>query len=278
MNTKKIFGTLVVLNILQIVFTFMIIILMQNNNHSQTKYVVYASCLFLGLNAVVTIFAYVILNKVKNTSLLESIKNLELLNSTLKSQRHDYLNQMQVVHGLLELEEYEEAKVYMNSVFKEIMKVSKALKTAQPAVNALLQAKLQIAEEKEIDMYLEIKSDLKALQIEPWELCKVLANIIDNAITALDQREENKELHLKIEQETEHYIIIISNNGPKIPSHKLGTIFIEGYTTKKEKGHGMGLAIVKDIMTRANAKLKVESRDEETSFILSFPRRAELKG
>lgn len=92
---------------------------------------------------------------------------------------------MQVVHGLLELEEYEEAKVYMNSVFKEIMKVSKALKTAQPAVNALLQAKLQIAEERGIDMYLEIKSDLKALQIEPWELCKVLANIIDNAMTAL---------------------------------------------------------------------------------------------
>lgn len=39
----------------------------------------------------------------------------------------------------------------------------------------------------------------------------------------------------------------------------------------------MGLAIVKDIMTRANAKLKVESRDEETSFILSFPKRVSNK-
>lgn len=272
MNTKKIFGTLVGLNILQIAFTLIIIVLMQNNHQSQMRYVIYGSCLFLGLNALVTIISYAILNKAKNTSLLESMKNIEALNSTLRSQRHDYLNQIQIVHGLLELEEYEEAKIYMDSIFKEIMKVSKALKTAQPAINALFQAKLQMAEGKGIDMYLDIKSDLKDLEIEPWELCKVLANIIDNGITALAQKEGRKEMHVKIEQETNQYIIIISNNGPRIPSNKLDTIFIEGYSTKKEKGHGMGLTIVKNIMIKARAKLEVESRDEETTFSLSFPK------
>lgn len=41
-------------------------------------------------------------------SLRESYQNLEKLNSNLRAQRHDYLNHLQVVYGLMEMEEYEE--------------------------------------------------------------------------------------------------------------------------------------------------------------------------
>ena len=272
MNTKKIFSALVSLNILQIIFTFIIIALMRDNSQSQFRLVLYGSCLFIGFNGLVTILGYSFMNKVKNVSLLESMKNLEALNSTLRIQRHDYLNQMQVIYGLLELEEYREAKAYMDSVFKEIMKVSKALKTAQPAVNALLQVKLQMADKKGINMYLDIKSDLKSLQIEPWELCKILANIIDNGITALEGKEGVKELHISVEQDSKSYLVKIANNGPKIPKNKLDTIFVEGYSTKAEKGHGMGLAIVKSIIDKAGALIDVCSTDEETCFVLTLPK------
>ena len=68
----------------------------------------------------------------------ESMENLENLNAKLREQRHDYLNQVQVVHGLLELEEYESAREYLRPVFKDIMKVNRALKTAQPPARAAL--------------------------------------------------------------------------------------------------------------------------------------------
>ena len=271
MNTKKVFGTLVGLNVLQVVFTMVMIILMSDNNQNQFRLVLYGSCLLIGLNAFITILSYSFVHKERNTSMLESIKNLEALNSTLRMQRHDFLNQMQVVYGLLELEEYVEAKIYMHSIFKETMKVSNALKTAQPAVNALLQAKLQMADKNGIDMYLDIKSDLKELKIEPWELCKVLANIIDNGITALEGIEQEKEIHITIEQNASSYLFTISNNGPKIPKNKIETIFMEGYSSKTEKGHGMGLAIVKSIMNNAGGLIEVQSTDEETCFILTLP-------
>jgi len=271
MNTKKVFGTLVGVNILQIVFTMVIIILMSDNNQNQFRQVLYGSCLFIGFNTFITILSYSFVHKVRNVNILESIKNLEALNSTLRMQRHDFLNQMQVVYGLLELEEYVEAKIYMNSIFKEIMKVSNALKTAQPAVNALLQAKLQMADKNGVDMYLDIKSDLKQLKMEPWELCKVLANIIDNGITALEGRGEGKELRIIIEQNTSNYLFTISNNGPRIPKNKIETIFTEGYSSKTEKGHGMGLTIVKSIMNDAGALIEVRSTDKETCFILTLP-------
>ena len=142
----------------------------------------------------------------------ESMENLENLNAKLREQRHDYLNQVQVVHGLLELEEYESAREYLRPVFKDIMKVNRALKTAQPAVNALLQAKLETAERQGIDFYLEVGTQLKELKIEAWELCKILANLLDNAITAVKQKEGEKQIRLQMEENKSDYMFRIANN------------------------------------------------------------------
>ena len=75
--------------------------------------------------------------------LQESLKNLEQLNFELRAARHDYLNHLQVVYGLLELEEYEDLKKYLEPVYKGIMKTGKALKTSKPERNALLKAKME---------------------------------------------------------------------------------------------------------------------------------------
>ena len=75
-------------------------------------------------------------------SLRESYENLEKLNSNLRSQRHDYLNHLQVVYGLMEMEEYEELKAYLQPVYKDMLKTGKALRTSKPAINALLKAKM----------------------------------------------------------------------------------------------------------------------------------------
>ena len=53
-----------------------------------------------------------LLDKFYIVNLQENFKNLEHLNLKLRAQRHEYLNEMQVVYGLLELEEYEEAYRY----------------------------------------------------------------------------------------------------------------------------------------------------------------------
>ena len=43
-------------------------------------------------------------------ALLASFHNLEVLNSTLRTQRHDQMNHLQVVYGMIELGEYDEIK------------------------------------------------------------------------------------------------------------------------------------------------------------------------
>lgn len=80
----------------------------------------------------------------------------------------------------------------MEPVFKDITRVTRAMKTSQPAVNALLQAKMESAEKKGVDMIVEVGTPLKEIPLEPWELCKLLANLIDNGITALEEKEGEK--------------------------------------------------------------------------------------
>lgn len=273
MNTRKIIGTAICLNILQVIFMIITIILSNGKDQHYIGAVIAGVVSLCLINTGVTIFSYFYLQKRRYDSLVASMKNLEDLNLTLRMQRHDYLNQIQVVYGLLDINEFEEAKKYMNSVFKEITKVSKALKTAQPAVNALLQAKLQMAEKQKVDMYLDIRTDLKALKIEPWELCKVLANIIDNGITALQSNTGEKEIHIEIARQEDLYYFEIKNNGPSINEEECQLIFKEGYTTKKESGHGMGLYIVRKIIEEAGGSLKLKSDKEWTSFTILLPRR-----
>ena len=165
----------------------------------------------------------------------------------------------------------------MEPVYKDILKVSKALRTAQPAVNALLQAKLQMAEKDAIDMYLEIKSDLKYIPMEGWELCKVLSNLIDNGMTALKQLDHGRNLYIDITEDELYYTFYIYNNGPVIEEEAIPKIFIEGYSTKKEEGHGMGLYITKRIVEEVKGIIQVESREGKTCFSVKLPKDREAK-
>ena len=205
-------------------------------------------------------------------ALVSSYRDLERLNSDLRAQRHDYLNHLQVVYGLMELDEYYELKNYLAPIYTGLMKTGKALKTKNPAVNALLRAKMEEAESKGIDFYVEVTSDLSGLKAEPWELCKVLANLMDNAITALEAIPSEKKLRVDIGEDRDSYRFSVANNGPAIPEELQESIFREGFTTKKESGHGMGLSIVTQVLKTYKGTINLSSTEEETVFRIRIPK------
>lgn len=267
MNTnKKIIKTLVIISGIQFLIEIYVLILAVIRKSGEINNLIFICVGIMIFSSIVSFFVLYLFYRNQNSNLEESMKNLEELNTKLRAQRHDYLNHIQVIYGLMELEEYEEAKKYIQPVFKDIMKVSKALKTKQPAVNALLQAKMEATEREKIDFYMEIRSDLKDISMEPWDLCKILANLIDNAITALKEKEGEKQLHVEIWEEKEVYYFNIYNNGPMIPKENMELIFKQGFTTKKENGHGMGLSIISRILKENDGKITVSSKENKTSF------------
>ncbi|GFZ34081.1 signal transduction histidine kinase [Clostridium zeae] len=239
--------------------------------NSTTK--IYIIALIIAMNSLVSVFSfYSILFRRGERGLVESMRNLEQLNRTLREQRHDYLNHIQIIYGLMELGEFEEAKNYMEPVYKDIIKLSKALKTSEPAINALLQAKLQMAEQKDIVVEIEVKTELKRLPIKAWEICRILGNLVDNSIYALQLKDNSRFLFIELTETVNNYKFTVMNNGPKISTDTLSSIFSEGFTTKGNEGNGMGLFIVKEILDSCNGEIKVESSSDRTVFYFTIPK------
>lgn len=272
MNVKKIVIGLLMINLME--FCIGIFMWLWLGEAIITKVGIYAflSMVLMLVGCLITIIGLYFAMIYRNDNLTDSIRNLEELNTRLRGQRHDYLNHFQVIYGLMELGEYEEAKHYIEPVFKDILKVSKALKTAQPAVNALLQSKIEAAEQKKIDLYLEIRTDLKYLPMEAWNLCKILANIIDNGMSALAEVEQEKNIYVVIGEDADSYLFEISNNGPEIPKNHLENIFKQGFSTKKEEEHGMGLYIVSRIVRESGGTVHVTSDAAKTCFYVRLPK------
>ena len=274
-NISKIVLISIFLNLIQVIFITLFIYYKNKNPYMiEGNFIIYVVALSIGINSIITgIIFYNLLFKKGSNNLIYTIKNLEEFNKTLRTQRHDYLNHIQVIYSLMEFEEFDEARNYIEPVYKDIVRVSKALKTSKPAVNALLQAKLQMAEKNEIDMELEIKSDLKHLNMEPWEFCRVVGNIIDNAIFALKLKPDNRYMLVELSEDLENIKINISNNGYTIPKENIDNIFKEGFTTKGDKGDGMGLAIVKEIVETFYGTVAVISDEQRTCFEIVIPKK-----
>ena len=194
----------------------------------------------------------------------DAYSKMEQLNSTLRAQRHDFMNHLQVVYSLLELEEYQEANEYIDKVYGDIKRVSRALKTAHPAINALLAAKLSDCEARGIRVELMIESPWSALQIPGWEMCRVLGNLIDNAMDALGNTPQPC-LGIALRESLQQFSFEISNNGPEIPVSLRESIFQSGFSTKGS-GRGMGLAIVKGILQQYQGDISLQSDRNGTCF------------
>ena len=196
--------------------------------------------------------------------LQDAYMQLEQLNSTLRAQRHDFMNHLQVVYSLMELEEYEPAAEYIEKVYGDIKRVSRSLKTAHPAINALLAAKLADCESRGIQLELLIESPWQTLPVPSWEMCRVLGNLIDNGMDALSKTKDPK-ITVSLSETLHEFTFEVANNGPEIPDTLLERIFQSGFSTKNT-GRGMGLSIVRTILQAYDGRIELHSDKTRTAF------------
>ena len=205
----------------------------------------------------------------------ETLEAMEKLNNTLRAQRHDFLNHLQVVYSLIEMEEYQEANRYIDKVYGSITSVSRVLKTASPAINALLQVKLAACEKQGIRVTLNINSAWKNLPMPAWEMCKVLSNLIDNAMDALEELPGGqKELIITLTEDVRSLRFSVANSGPAIPAELRPHIFEAGVTSKSD-GHGMGLYIVRETLRASGGDIALTQEENRVIFAGYVPKAAE---
>ena len=203
--------------------------------------------------------------------LQDAMGQLEQLNVTLRGQRHDFMNHLQVVYSLMELGEYGESMKYIERTYDDILSVSGVMKTASPAINALLMSKTSDARANGIELRLAISSPYANLPMESWEMCRVLGNLLDNAIDALEGVRDGR-IEVELTEDLHSYGFRVFNNGPAVRPEHRDLIFQTGFTTKST-GTGMGLHIVRTIMREHGGDVRLETGGAGTAFIGTLPKR-----
>lgn len=192
---------------------------------------------------------------------------------SVRSIRHDFINHIQVLYGLLQLQHYPRAMDYMRSLLQEVRMVDVIHPITNPALFVLLQAKLVTAQNKQIDMKLDFDDD-PFDRIASTDLIKILSNLIDNAIDAVSELPvEVRKLRITCKKRIGDYLFEVENTGVIAEEHKRN-LFTPGVSTKSTingKARGFGLSIVQHTVQKYAGAIEIISEDGTTSFRITIP-------
>jgi signal transduction histidine kinase len=103
------------------------------------------------------------------------------------------------------------------------------------------------------------------------KLRQVFANILDNAIDAMESVAEGRQINVFVENGGDLGVVRISDNGCGIPPEKVERIFNPFFTTK-EKGTGLGMAISRKIVEAHGGSIALASEvGRGTEFRITVP-------
>jgi len=102
------------------------------------------------------------------------------------------------------------------------------------------------------------------------ELNQIWANLIDNALDAVPK--DSGRVDVTATRDGTRVIVRVIDNGPGIPDSVRSHLFEPFFTTKPVgQGTGLGLDIVRRLVTHNDADIDVETRPGRTEFRVSLP-------
>lgn len=194
----------------------------------------------------------------------------------LRAQRHDFLNHLQVIYGLIQIGRMEVIKDYINQVNQEVRETSRLITSLRrrPEVAGLIMRKMAQAEAEGIRFTLDLKTDLALLEVPPLDFSRIIGNLVDNAINASKTvSPEERSIRLEMAEDAGCYEVRVTNYRPLIPESHMKAIFEKGFTTKRDTGEGLGLFIVKTLVEKHRGNISLRcSMETGTTFEVRFPK------
>ena len=202
---------------------------------------------------------------------LDSFCHVEELLQTMRIQRHNFTHEMQVIYGLLEIQEYQEAREYLKKSMSEVKVTVELVKIDNPGIAALLYTKTGLAEARKIDLKITIETSLRQLMQQSRDISLILGNLIDNALDAVNDLPVGKrKVEVSVSQQLAGYILLVKNCGPPIPDNLSNEIFAPGVSSKGT-GRGLGLYSVRKLVQKYYGDIQVTSNTNGTCFQVIIP-------
>src|SRR6056300_91009 len=118
---------------------------------------------------------------------------------------------------------------------------------------------------------LETSSDNIFIKLDKAQWIRVMTNLIKNSIQAIPHNRESN-IEVKIKETAKTIKIIVSDNGLGVSKSNREKIFEPKFITKSD-GMGLGLGIVKSIISSHRGKISYKSKNNKgTVFTISLPK------
>ncbi|WP_159162197.1 sensor histidine kinase, partial [Clostridium neonatale] len=240
------------------------VIIYNNESKLLKNVVVLILCIYL-----IVMISYFARIKQRADEIFELNMVLDEKNKELRKIKHDYGAQISYLYGLHLMNRFDDLGIALKKIINNNDSISSAVEINKNN-NVLLSLAMQPAIDKGIHVIIKDKCSLKKVDMTEMELYRIICNIVNNAVRAMDGQGI---ITAEIYEQIKNVVIKIENDGPKIPEEDLENIFNAGFTSKDNKNgnHGFGLSIVKELVESYRGNISVRSSDKSTEFKIVLP-------
>ena len=137
-------------------------------------------------------------------------------------------------------------------------------------LNDVVQGSLSLFQDahKDISFRFEKAEDLPLVNIDPEQIRRVMTNLLDNAVAAVDNKDGVIEIRTNYDPESSVVKVEVADNGCGVPVWNRARMF-EPYFSTKKSGTGLGLAIVNTIISDHNGNISVRDNSPRGT-VISF--------
>lgn len=203
-------------------------------------------------------------NRTEVEKLIRELANIEQYVDSLRAQRHNFMNQLHVITGLIELEKYEDVshfvKVLNRDFHEQIGFLSDKIKSS--AMVGFFLGKFNEAKEEGVTLSMDPDSYFPNVEITQFihSLLISIGVMLDNAYEAV-QLSETKEVSFYIHYNSDEKVVSIrvSDSGSGMSDTVKQKVFDRGYSTKGPK-RGYGLDTLQSIVHDYNGMIELQSQ------------------
>lgn len=268
------------INILLIISSFIILVdIFKYLYFTYNKVELLIICDFILIIYLLIIYKYILFkNKYtkisdKYSNILEGYKNYEEIMDKYRVLNHENKNQLLTIRAML-LNKEESISEYIDTIINTRIKDNEKLMFETNVIpsgglKAIIYSKMLCMQDNNINIELDVERSLRRVNLNNMDkyllvdICKIVGVFLDNAIEEV-KKLDKKEIRIKLYIENNNLCIMISNKYLNIID--IDKIYEKGYTTK-EKGHGYGLALVKNIIEENSDKLINDRYIDKSYFV-----------
>ncbi len=203
-------------------------------------------------------------------SLMGELDSERGFTQALRSQAHEAANRLHTVVSLIELGRAEEAVDFATAELELAQALTDQVVAAvsEPVLAALLLGKTAQANERGVELVVSpdsrLDDGLLPDSLPARDLVTILGNLIDNAVDAAQGGIRPRVTVTALTADPSRLILRVSDTGPGVDPERTEEVFRRGFTTKPSGpgGRGLGLALVRQAVTRHGGALSVASGEE----------------